>query len=252
MIKVFRKIRQKLLKDNNMKSYFKYAIGEIVLVVIGILIAVQLNDLNEKRKRYNEETIILKNLYENLSLAKRKSYELIEGEKLLKQKLILVLGLDSTQIDNYSDKVEDDNFIDALWHLENYIPIINVYTDLKYTNKLELIQNKKIKAEFTDLEVKLNDLQSIIDDRLNVQQLRIDDIAENNINIIPLIKTSIPNVNIQNETPNNYSKILKNQRIRNLLGMKLIITQSTLDYRKDLDIEIGKLKMHIAEELENR
>jgi len=53
MIKFFRKIRQNLLVENKTGKYFKYAIGEIILVVIGILIALQINNWNENRK--NEE-----------------------------------------------------------------------------------------------------------------------------------------------------------------------------------------------------
>ncbi len=49
MIKFFRKIRQNLLMENKNTKYFKYAIGEIVLVVIGILIALQINNWNESR-----------------------------------------------------------------------------------------------------------------------------------------------------------------------------------------------------------
>ncbi len=50
MFKFFRNIRKGLLKENKMGKYLAYAIGEIVLVVIGILIALQLNNLNEERK----------------------------------------------------------------------------------------------------------------------------------------------------------------------------------------------------------
>ena len=50
MIKFFRKIRQNLLMENKTGKYFKYAIGEILLVVIGILIALQVNNLNESSK----------------------------------------------------------------------------------------------------------------------------------------------------------------------------------------------------------
>jgi hypothetical protein len=50
MIKFFRHIRQRMLNENRFSRYFLYAIGEIVLVVIGILIAVQINDWNELRK----------------------------------------------------------------------------------------------------------------------------------------------------------------------------------------------------------
>mgnify|MGYP001827315849 CR=1 FL=1 len=50
MIKLFRHIRRSLLKENKMGKYFKYAIVEILLVVIGILIALSINNWNETRK----------------------------------------------------------------------------------------------------------------------------------------------------------------------------------------------------------
>ena len=50
MIKFFRKIRQNLLSEGKTGKYLKYAIGEIVLVVFGILIALQINNWNERRK----------------------------------------------------------------------------------------------------------------------------------------------------------------------------------------------------------
>jgi hypothetical protein len=51
MIKFFRKIRQNLLMENKTGKYLKYAIGEIILVVIGILIALSINNWNENRKQ---------------------------------------------------------------------------------------------------------------------------------------------------------------------------------------------------------
>jgi len=51
MIKLFRKIRQNLLSEGKTRKYLKYAVGEILLVVIGILIALQINNWNEEQKR---------------------------------------------------------------------------------------------------------------------------------------------------------------------------------------------------------
>ncbi|OIQ30863.1 MAG: hypothetical protein BM564_01230 [Bacteroidetes bacterium MedPE-SWsnd-G2] len=63
MIKLFRKIRYNLLSEGKTRKYFKYAIGEIVLVVIGILIALQINTWNENRKSENYEKTILKEIH---------------------------------------------------------------------------------------------------------------------------------------------------------------------------------------------
>jgi hypothetical protein len=62
MIKFFRKIRQNLLSEGKTGKYLKYAIGEIILVVIGILIALQINNWNENRITSKEEIHILKAL----------------------------------------------------------------------------------------------------------------------------------------------------------------------------------------------
>ena len=71
MIKLFRKIRQNLIMENKTSKYFKYAIGEIVLVVIGILIALQINNWNENRKLQQREVQILNEIKSDLSQTKK-------------------------------------------------------------------------------------------------------------------------------------------------------------------------------------
>ncbi len=76
MINFFRKIRRKLADDNKPLKYMRYAIGEIVLVVIGILIALSINNLNEYRKDREKEQKVLETLINNLE---RNSVILHEG-----------------------------------------------------------------------------------------------------------------------------------------------------------------------------
>jgi len=81
MIKFFRHIRKSLLMENKTSRYFKYAIGEIVLVVIGILIALQINIWNQSRKEKAKEikylTSIKSDLIEQLEyINTQKRYEL--------------------------------------------------------------------------------------------------------------------------------------------------------------------------------
>ena len=81
MIKFFRNIRQSLINQNNMGKYLKYAIGEILLVVIGILIALQINNWNERRIESAEEQKILKNLKIDFDNDKRQLETIIEMTK---------------------------------------------------------------------------------------------------------------------------------------------------------------------------
>jgi len=66
MLKFFRKIRQNMINENKTGKYLKYAIGEIILVVIGILIALSINNWNEKRKDSILEKEYLTRLLEDI------------------------------------------------------------------------------------------------------------------------------------------------------------------------------------------
>ena len=250
MLKFFRKIRRKLISENKLSKYLIYAIGEIILVVIGILIALQINNWNENRKNSNQEKVVLETLLENLSLAKNQSEILISEESLLKKRLISVLGLESSEKRNLI--IPDSLFMYAVWELQSDQPTFNTYFNLKSTDQLGLIKNKKITEKFTDLEFALNRLNDILEDRLSVHQIRIDDILEQDINFIQIVKTNIPEINIENETKNDYQKLLSIPRVRNLLAMKLTFSHDTIDRRVDLDKEINELIILIKNELRDK
>ncbi|WP_052461230.1 DUF6090 family protein [Psychroserpens mesophilus] len=252
MIKFFRKIRQKTLTENKFGKYLTYAIGEIILVVIGILIALSINNWNENRKNSIEERATLENLLENLNLSKIQSEQLISEENQLKQNLIQILGVNSNNTKVNTEIISDSIFKNAVWDLQSDMPTFNSYNNLKSTNKLSLIKNKNINEKFTELEFRQNKLNDILEDRLSVHQIRIDDILENDINFIPLVKSNIPIINIENESKNNYLQVLEIKRIRNLLGMKLSFTQDVIDFRKNLDTEIKGLIILIEKELNEK
>ncbi|MFC4720863.1 DUF6090 family protein [Geojedonia litorea] len=76
MIKFFRHIRKSLLLENKTSRYFKYAIGEIVLVVIGILIALQINNWNNHRIERLNENLILKELHKEF-ISNKKQFDTV-------------------------------------------------------------------------------------------------------------------------------------------------------------------------------
>jgi hypothetical protein len=79
MIKFFRKIRQELMEKNKTSMYLKYAVGEIVLVVVGILIALQINNWNESRKLEVQELNFLNNF--KISLQSDSTYHSASTER---------------------------------------------------------------------------------------------------------------------------------------------------------------------------
>ena len=107
MIEFFRKIRQKLLSENKFSKYLIYAIGEIILVVIGILIALQINNWNENNKQKISIEQSLIEVRENLStdnIEIPKIIQRLENEIEIQKELIETLEnkviLDSTYNNN--------------------------------------------------------------------------------------------------------------------------------------------------------
>ena len=112
MIKFFRKIKQKMLTENKFSKYLIYAIGEIVLVVIGILIALSINNWNENIKSKNE----LKNIYDEVKLNLKS--DLLNIEDVIKQYEQLDLRLEKMITEEYSsivlDSINANNYSDCI------------------------------------------------------------------------------------------------------------------------------------------
>ena len=109
MIKFFRTIRKSLLMENKTSKYFKYAIGEIVLVVIGILIALQINTWNIEKNNQNTLKQFLVEFKEELRLNIKDlkiDIETIVTEKEIKDKLLKNKRLDTIPLDSLEKHVE--------------------------------------------------------------------------------------------------------------------------------------------------
>ena len=146
MIPFFRKIRKKMADDNKPMKYTRYAIGEIVLVVVGILIALQINTWNEERKNEIEETIILKNLIEDLKADIKGYNETIDWLKSRQANVDSVL-----MFLNDSNLLVDDakliHWLITSGYILDYTPVYPTYTEIIGSGKLSLIQSVKIKKD---------------------------------------------------------------------------------------------------------
>lgn len=102
MIKFFRKIRFNLLKKGNSTNYLKYAIGEIFLVMVGILLALQINNWNENRKQQNEFVNILKTIQKDLKTDTLVANIIIDYYKEIEENSLKIIKNEITK-ENFKD-----------------------------------------------------------------------------------------------------------------------------------------------------
>tara|TARA_R110000868_G_scaffold410364_1_gene698192 strand:+ start:1389 stop:2201 length:813 start_codon:yes stop_codon:yes gene_type:complete len=146
MIKFFRKIRQNLLTENKFSKYLLYAIGEIVLVVIGILIALGINNWNENQKIFNQEITYLNNLRDDLETQINMLDVYIDYENII--------------IDHSNDIIKHYELNNGFKDMDSIFPKLNdlttrwTFTNTNTTllqmlnsNQINIIQNTNLKEE---------------------------------------------------------------------------------------------------------
>tara|TARA_B100000768_G_scaffold102680_2_gene95562 strand:+ start:1088 stop:2101 length:1014 start_codon:yes stop_codon:yes gene_type:complete len=150
MIKFFRKIRQNLLMENKTGKYFKYAIGEIVLVVIGILIALQINNSNELRKEKGEEVIILSDIREDFEASRLNFIETIDKQtRVLLFCRDLINAIESKDYSIHPDTIGLRMSEGAIAHFREEA-VLGSYDALIGSGKTSIIKNKELLNDLAD------------------------------------------------------------------------------------------------------
>lgn len=125
MIKFFRKIRKNLISEGKTRKYFKYAIGEIVLVVIGILIALQINNWNENRIRDKSVKNHLINLTKAIEHDIRELTISMEFNEFRYHSWQYLLQMSGVPIDTLPDMPRPDSYIAVRWDKSYPVEINN-------------------------------------------------------------------------------------------------------------------------------
>jgi len=151
LIKFFRQIRRSLMGQNRTSKYLKYALGEILLVMIGILLALQVNNWNEERKRFKSELITLKELRED---TKADSIFFISRLEALKLHLYSIDILNTMLINKKYDSLASLPFPSSQLVSNNDILDISLAyqsaVNSNYKNRIEEITNANIKSILRD------------------------------------------------------------------------------------------------------
>ncbi|MFP4847279.1 DUF6090 family protein [Winogradskyella sp. PE311] len=127
--------------ENKTSKYFKYAVGEIILVVIGILIALQINNWNENRKERIKEKAYLTRLKEDL-ISDKKAIEL---NKNFYNDVFVAGSLVLSNLEGEADVTTSNwDILVAYFHASQIWPMLmqsSTYDELKGSGELSLIQN---------------------------------------------------------------------------------------------------------------
>lgn len=148
MIKFFRKIRHRLITNNKFSKYLLYAIGEIVLVVIGILIALQINNWNEQNKINKTEHKYLKRLVIDLAVD-----SIYYEQKIMKSELAI------KELNEYIHKAyETQKSMEEVKELFNHLYLNtdhlttqnSTYKELISSGNINIFKNESLKESIID------------------------------------------------------------------------------------------------------
>lgn len=154
MPRIFNSIRQRLLKENRLTRYLVYAVGEIVLVVVGILIALQINTWNQVRQMRAAECVVLHKLLVDLR-ANAITFEQ-EQQKMERQKMHTALLLEIMRSDPTPEAL---GALDSLLYQGTEVVILQPqleYSQSVLNNKMELIADDEIQERLTRLPAVYN------------------------------------------------------------------------------------------------
>jgi len=149
MLNLYRKIRKRLADDNKPAKYMRYAIGEIVLVMVGILLALQVNIWNEERKNTLIEHDYLIEMLEDVENNLEKSDENI---KRIEELLPAIIGLIEQSTGN-KPKISLDSLNIAFSKINDmpaYSSTDRVYNNLVGSGDLKLIRNSELKTNLAE------------------------------------------------------------------------------------------------------
>ena len=196
MIPFFRKIRKKMADDNRPLKYMRYAIGEIVLVVIGILIALQINNWKEE----NSNRALEKQMMSNLNSEFRNNLNKIQESIIQYKQTEDAIRFLMSKMQASSDELKQHN-IDSLLanavDVFDYRPTQNTLTEILSSGNLKLISNDSIKYNLLQWSAELNEI--------NEAWLTLDDFNQHMV--IPYLSENVSMRNIDKYSLMKWEKL---------------------------------------------
>lgn len=250
-MKVFRKVRKGLLSESRFSKYLLYAVGEITLVVLGILIALQINSWHQNSLLRKAELKTLKSIYESVKINLTELDLILEAQIRRNRSLqeVLFYDVSSRQL-TYLDSLITTN-------VENHTfdPSTGIYNSIINSGKIELITNDSLKNRISKLYDQVRDYQESEDEITEYTREHLEHNFIENLNIHPKVLARIRKRTKEEKVKDKelYISTFSSQRIKNmyillLKKMSEVITKGKSleqEYKaliSDLETEIARMK----------
>lgn len=242
MIKFFRRIRQRLLSENKFSKYLLYAIGEIILVVIGILIALQINNANDLKKKRHKEIVYLTELKKGLETDLEG--EFIPAFKIYKRKL----EAHSKLLAYYENKETFPNdslskyFRICLRPEWDFVFNTAAFENIK-SSGIDIISNDSIRSRISTLySYSYPNIREVNQNYIRYYDLQVSPIIYDNINLRNNPSTS-SELDFLTNSIQIANRLYHLHRNRSFLHIRLIIPvqQIVESLINDIDVELNRL-----------
>lgn len=240
MLKFFRRIRKSLLKQNSFRKYLIYAVGEIALVMIGILLAIQVNNWNEKQNIARKNAEILKEIKRNVEFNIQQFNAEIQREKGVIQSInIIVENLEHKRV--YHDSLDYHYLTGVLWSESNWKS--SGYETLK-AHGVDKLESIEVKEAILDLyEISYNKVS---------EAMRISE--GYSYSVVTPVQTDLfmsKNAALEGAKPIDYEMILGSGKYKGVLTYWRGLRYFTIDIRNDANLKAKSLIKLIDEYLTN-
>ncbi|XWN35866.1 MAG: DUF6090 family protein [Balneola sp.] len=240
MLRFFRNIRQKLIQQENVRKYIWYALGEILLVMVGILLALQVNNWNEQRKDANLTDSYLAALQEDLTLdIENFEYQIDDLSFQLDQidSLEEIMSQSAFSNSDFDDLIKEN--LDIIQTFENANLNNNTFLTLQNTGRVDLM-DRAIQLKLMDLNSLQKVYQVMIEDNLQLKYNLSEDFISEVPFYFPEFQIQL-NSEVENDIWNDVDWINARRKYFTFLNTMKTVNEVGIEITEELKLETEAL-----------
>ncbi len=249
-MKFFRKIRQNLLSEGKTGKYLKYAIGEIVLVVLGILIALQINNWNQNKQLKKEELKTLESLNESIKINIAEFDHILNAQILRNKSLQEVIFIEVSN----QQLVYLDSLITTNVRNHTFDPSTGIYNSMINSGKIGLISNDSLKNRISKLYDSVKDYQEVEDEITEYTKEHLEKYFIDNYNINPEVLARLRKRTDEEAKRDkaSYTKVFNSQKVKNMYILLLNKMSEVITKGENLESEYHSLVTDLENEIKSK